>query len=214
MVGMMPLTRLPSLESLNISGCVAITDIGIMMIAQLTQLTSLEMPWCLKVTNIGLSALTPLTKLANLNVSGCQLLTDQGIVCLGALTNLQRLGLLNLGYSKPCVTDAALQRLSSLTKLESLNVGLNIGSLQPAHKAVTDASLALIASRFRGLTQLGLMSLDISDAGVKCLGALTKLQVGRGALWSRQWVSGGEGAVEGGSRHPVPCTCVCLGPWQ
>lgn len=169
--------NLPSLASLNISGCVAITDIGVMMIAQLTNLTSLEMPWCLKVTNIGLSALTPLTKLANLNISGCQLISEQGIACLGTFTNLEKLGLLNLGYSKICVTDAALQKLSGLTKLQSLNIGLNIGSMQPSHKAVTDASMQLISSRFKELTQLGLMSLDISDDGVKMLAQLSKLQV-------------------------------------
>jgi len=73
----MSLLYLPSLRSLNISGCVAVTDIGIMMVAQLSQLTSLDMPWCLKITNVGLQALTPLTKLANLNISGCQLITEQ-----------------------------------------------------------------------------------------------------------------------------------------
>lgn len=177
LLGMMSLMNLPSLASLNISGCVAITDIGVMMIAQLTNLTSLEMPWCLKVTNIGLSALTPLTKLANLNISGCQLISEQGIACLGTFTNLEKLGLLNLGYSKICVTDAALQKLSGLTKLQSLNIGLNIGSMQPSHKAVTDASMQLISSRFKELTQLGLMSLDISDDGVKMLAQLSKLQV-------------------------------------
>jgi hypothetical protein len=176
---MMSLMNLPSLASLNISGCVAITDIGIMMVAQLTNLTSLEMPWCLKVTNIGLSALTPLTKLANLNISGCQLVTEQGIACLGTLTNLRKLGLLNLGYSKVCVTDAALQKLSALTKLESLNLGLNIGSMQVCHQAVTDVSMQLISSRFKHLTQLGLMSLDVTDDGVKMLAQLSNLQVRR-----------------------------------
>lgn len=179
LLGMMSLMNLPALASLNISGCVAITDIGIMMVAQLTSLISLEMPWCLKVTNIGLSALTPLTKLANLNISGCQLITEQGIACLGTLTNLRRLGLLNLGYSKVCVTDAALQKLSSLTKLESLNLGLNIGSMQACHKAVTDTSMQLISSSFKQLTQLGLMSLDINDDGVKMLAQLSNLQVGQ-----------------------------------
>jgi hypothetical protein len=148
-----------------------------MMIAQLSNLASLEMPWCIKVTNIGLSALTPLTKLSNLNISGCQLITEHGLACLASLTNLRRLGLLNLGYSKVCVTDAALQKLSSLTKLESLTVGLNIGSMQPFHKAVTDASMRLVSSSFKQLTQLGLMSLDISDEGVKMLSQLNKLQV-------------------------------------
>jgi hypothetical protein len=184
---MMSLMNLSALASLNISGCVAITDIGIMMVAQLTALTSLEMPWCLKITNIGLSALTPLTKLSNLNISGCQLITEQGIACLGTFTNLRKLGLLNLGYSKTCVTDAALQRLSSLMKLESLNIGLNIGTMQPPHKAVTDASMGLISSRFKELTQLGLMSLDISDDGVKCLSQLSKLQVRWGLLVGCWW---------------------------
>lgn len=85
----------------------------------------------------------------------------------------QKLGLLNLGYSKVCVTDAALHKLSGLTKLQSLN----IGSMQLYHKSVTDASLQLISSSFRQLTQLGLMSLDVSDEGVKQLASLSNLQV-------------------------------------
>lgn len=172
----MSLVYLTGLRSLNISGCVAVTDIGIMMVAQLSHLTSLDMPWCVKVTNMGLKALTPLTKLANLNVSGCQLITEQGISCLAAFTNLQKLGLLNLGYSKVCVTDGALEKLSGLTKLRSLN----IGSMQLCNKLVTDASMRLISSNYKELTQLGLMSLDISDAGVALLARLSKLQVRAG----------------------------------
>jgi hypothetical protein len=169
----MSLVYLSGLRSLNISGCVAVTDLGIMLVAQLTNLTSLDMPWCVKVTNTGLKALTPLTKLANLNISGCQLITEQGVKCLSAFTNLERLSLLNMGYSKVCVTDAALEQLAGLSKLRSLN----LGSMQLSNKLVTDDSMRLIAQSHRELTQLGLMSLDISDAGVAQLAQLTKLQV-------------------------------------
>jgi hypothetical protein len=169
----MSLVYLSGLRSLNISGCVAVTDLGIMLAAQLTNLTSLDMPWCVKVTNTGLKALTPLTKLANLNISGCQLITEQGVKCLSAFTNLERLSLLNMGYSKVCVTDAALEQLAGLSKLRSLN----LGSMQLSNKLVTDDSMRLIAASHRELTQLGLMSLDISDAGVAQLAQLTKLQV-------------------------------------
>jgi hypothetical protein len=169
----MSLVYLSGLRSLNISGCVAVTDLGIMLVAQLTNLTSLDMPWCVKVTNTGLKALTPLTKLANLNISGCQLITEQGVKCLSAFTNLERLSLLNMGYSKVCVTDAALEQLAGLSKLRSLN----LGSMQLSNKLVTDDSVRLIAQSHRELTQLGLMSLDISDAGVAQLAQLAKLQV-------------------------------------
>ncbi|KAF6252458.1 hypothetical protein COO60DRAFT_1628532 [Scenedesmus sp. NREL 46B-D3] len=170
--GLMSLVYLTRLRSLNISGCVAVTDLGVMLVAQLTNLTSLDMPWCVKVTNIGLKALTPLTKLANLNISGCQLITEQGVKCLSAFTNLERLSLLNMGYSKVCVTDAALEQLAGLSKLRSLN----LGSMQLSNKLVTDDSMRRIASSHRELTQLGLMSLDISDTGVAQLAQLTQLQ--------------------------------------
>jgi hypothetical protein len=87
--------------------------------------------------------------------------------------NLEKLSMLNLGYSKVCVTDNALARLSGLTKLKSLH----IGSMQLCNTYVTDAGIQLIAKHFRGLTQLGLMSLDISDAGVQQLAGLKDLQV-------------------------------------
>lgn len=169
-VGMMPL---PGHVSLTISDCVAVTDTGILMVAQLTNLTSLDMPWCVKVTNFAIKALSPLTKLQQLNISGCQLITEQGICSLAAFTNLEKLSMLNLGYSKVCVTDAALEKLSGLTKLRSLNVG----SMQLCNKMVTDKSMRLIASSYKQLTQLGLMSLDISDTGVSQLAQLSNLQV-------------------------------------
>lgn len=150
------------------------------MVAQLTNLTSLEMPWCVKVTNIGLNALSPLTKLESLNISGCQLLTEQGITGLSVFRNLEKLSLNNLGYSKVCITDAALEKLSDLTKLRSLS----IGSMQLCNKLVTDRGLRLISSSYQQLTQLGLISLDITDAGMAMLTQLTNLQVSAGCiLW-------------------------------
>jgi len=170
--GMMAMVYLPNLTSLNISGCVAVTDISIMLVAQLSNLASLEMPWCLKVTNIGLKALAPLTKLTNLNISGCQLITEQGIIYLAAFRNMEKLSLLNLGYSKVCVTDAALARLTCLTKLRSLH----IGSMQLVNPYVTDAGLQMIAKNYQELRQLGLMSLHVSDKGVQALTTLKQLQ--------------------------------------
>jgi hypothetical protein len=173
---MMSMVYLPNLTSLNISGCVAVTDISIMLVAQLSNLASLEMPWCLKVTNIGLKALAPLTKLTNLNISGCQLITEQGIMSLAAFRNLEKLSLLNLGYSKVCVTDAALARLTGLTKLRSLH----IGSMQLVNPYMTDAGLQMIAKSYSELRQLGLMSLHVSDKGVQALASLKQLQVRAG----------------------------------
>ncbi len=95
---------------------------------------------------------------------------------MSAFTNLERLSLLNLGYSKVCVTDVALARLSGLSKLQCLN----IGGMQLCNTSVTDEGVRAIADNYRGLTQLGLLSLDISDEGVLHLAQLTGLQVGRG----------------------------------
>eukprot|EP00879_Flechtneria_rotunda_P017079 GHRR01017886.1.p1 GENE.GHRR01017886.1~~GHRR01017886.1.p1 ORF type:complete len:561 (+),score=122.64 GHRR01017886.1:951-2633(+) len=176
--GLMHLVHLTSLRSLNISGCVAVTDIGIMMVAQLTQLLSLDMPWCLKVTNIGLKSLAPLVKLTNLNISGCQLINEEGILGLTAFTNLEKLGLLNLGYSRVCVTDAALEQLSGLRKLHSLQLGSmqSQATMQMNNRLVTDRAVRAISSNHKQLTHLALLSVDITDDGVSHLAQLSGLQ--------------------------------------
>lgn len=109
--------------------------------------------------------------------------------------------MLNLGYSKVCVTDNALARLSGLTKLKSLH----IGSMQLCNTYVTDAGIQLIAKHFRGLTQLGLMSLDISDAGVQQLAGLKDLQVG-----AVTGCSVGQGMA--GQGRGAACQCVKAPP--
>lgn len=170
--GIMALVHVPSLTNLDISGCVGITDVGIMLLAQLSELISLEMPWCLKVTNAGLKALSSLRKLAHLNISGCQLVSEAGIVSLSALSNLESLNLLNLGYSKPCVTDSALAALKVLSKLKSLSVG----GVQVTSNKLTDTGFQLVTEFFPKTTQLTIISLGITDEGVQHITKLTNLQ--------------------------------------
>jgi len=162
---------LPALQEVNISGCVSVTDRGVHELAQNASLRSLEMPWCLKITDMGLQALTAQPKLKHLNISGCQLITEAGISLLSHFVDLESLNLLNTGYAKVCVTDAALEKLSGLSNLSSLS----IGSVHLQNTHTSDAGILTIARSFTKMKQLCLMWLDISNDAVYALSKMKTL---------------------------------------
>lgn len=162
----------PGLTSVNISGCVAITERGIAELTRLANLQHLEIPWCLKVTDQAMVSLSCIPNIKTLNLSGCQLIHEQGICALSSLVFLETLNLLNTGYSNPCVSDDVLYCLAPLVNLTSLS----IGGMQLENTRVTDNAMAMISAHHPKLKTLCLMWLDISDAGVDALMTLTDLR--------------------------------------
>lgn len=149
---------LKMLEELNLSGCISVTDRGVGALAQIGSLRSLEMPWCLKVSDLGIEALTAQPKLRHLNVCGCQLITEAGISLLAHFSELETLNLLNTGFGKICVTDAALRQLI-LPNLKSFSVGNH----HLHNSRVTDVGIRSMVKNSPNLEQLTLMWIDISD---------------------------------------------------
>eukprot|EP00242_Pyramimonas_sp_CCMP2087_P014610 CAMPEP_0198200836 /NCGR_PEP_ID=MMETSP1445-20131203/3757_1 /TAXON_ID=36898 /ORGANISM="Pyramimonas sp., Strain CCMP2087" /LENGTH=279 /DNA_ID=CAMNT_0043870997 /DNA_START=462 /DNA_END=1301 /DNA_ORIENTATION=- len=111
------LAPLARLTNLNLAYCSGLTDKGVRaLLPPLTTLTSLNLADCRGVTNEGLKALAPLTALTSLNLASCNRLTDEGV---RALTQLRSLTSLNLTHCH-WLSDEGVRALASHTAITSL----------------------------------------------------------------------------------------------
>ena len=114
------MSKLPSLQHLNLSFCNKVSDNGLCHLAELSSLLCLNVCYCYFITNDGL--LHFLTKLASplqhFNVCGCYLITDDGFRHFS--NNLSSLQHLDVSGSE--VTDVGLHHLSQLPSLQHLRL--------------------------------------------------------------------------------------------
>jgi F-box/leucine-rich repeat protein 14 len=110
------LSRLTTLNSLELFDCSAVTDKEVQALSNLTRLTSLSLLNSINVTSEGLLAVCSLTALTTLNLHGCNNMTAEG---LRAMSSLTALATLDLRYC-PNVTTEVLRALSNLTTLTAL----------------------------------------------------------------------------------------------
>jgi hypothetical protein len=82
------LTRVTSLQHLDLRGCKVVTDSRIPDLSGLTALTSLDLDGCFHVTDSGVAHLRGLTTLRHLALNGCSCVTDSGVAHLRGLTAL------------------------------------------------------------------------------------------------------------------------------
>lgn len=165
--GIMPLVHLTRLTSLDLTGCVSLTDVGVMLLARLPHLAALQLAWCLKLSNAGLRGLATLRCLEHLTIDGCQLVSEPGVRGLTAITSLRSLSLTNLGYSRVAITDGAIEELAGALDLTHLAVG----GLHVSNARVTDAGLAALAAGCPRLESVTLLSVDVTDVGLAALAA-------------------------------------------
>jgi len=188
------LTGCTALRELCLSYC-QITDRGLAGLAALTGLSRLGLEGCRHVTDDGVSALARLTSLTDLDLAECSEVTARGAASLAPLTGLTKLGLLVNGRAR----GAGLGGLAGMCRLSELLLDADLTdedmrclggltSLRTVHLkwkwncsvAVTDAGMAALAG-LTGLRELGLVFLNVqvegrvTDAGVRCLEALTAL---------------------------------------
>ena len=78
--------RLVELTSLDLSGCVLLTDAGARSLRPLRRLTSLHLISCAALTDDALRALTQLSELTTLHLYGCGGATDEGVRAVSART--------------------------------------------------------------------------------------------------------------------------------
>jgi len=114
---------LPSVERINLSFCLSVTDTGLKSLSRLPDLQELNLRSCDNVSDIGMGFLansgvpSPLVKL---DVSFCDRVTDSSMAHLASgITNLS-----SLSMSACTITDSGLGRIcKDLAGLETLNIG-------------------------------------------------------------------------------------------
>jgi hypothetical protein len=115
---MRAVSSLPALTTLNQNNCVKLTDESMRSVSSLPALTSLDLHWCDKVSDEGMRAVRSCASLTSLNLSWCHKVTNVGLRELRGLTALTELNL-NGCHN---VTDVGLQELTSLAALNTLHL--------------------------------------------------------------------------------------------
>lgn len=112
------LTKLISIEKLDLSVSSTLTDVGLSHITTMTSLTQLFLHNCPNITNNGLTYISNLINLKALDVSSCNAVTYSGAHHITKLAKLEHL------FLDDCVkiTDLALHYISNLTTLKHLSL--------------------------------------------------------------------------------------------
>jgi hypothetical protein len=108
----------PDLKSVDLAGCVNMTDVGVKSLAQCAQLQSADLAGCVKVTDAGVQSLAQCPQLQSVNLQRCDEVTDAGVQGLAQCPQLQSVNLQQCGN----VTDAGVQGLAQCPQLQSVNL--------------------------------------------------------------------------------------------
>ena len=165
---------LPTLESINLSFCVSITDSGLKHLARMPQLEELNLRSCDNISDIGMAYLTEGgCTVTSLDVSFCDKIGDQALSHLSQ--GLFHLKSLSLNHCQ--ITDDGLTRIAkSLHDLETLNIGQCSKVTDKGLQSLTEYLHNLIAIDLYGCTQLSAQGLD----AIMKLPKLAKVNLG---LW-------------------------------
>jgi len=172
-------SRLDSIQSLDLEGCTSVTDDGLKHLARMPQLRHLNLT-CPAMTDRGLEVLGSLTQLETLKIFHVQSITDAGLKPLAACDGIRNVNLLGTHTG-----DGVLHTLAGKRQLSHLYPG----------NAVTDAGLAILkefpvfttqptgASAWSLLTDIGHpnylwlnLKSPITDQGIASLASLTGLR--------------------------------------
>jgi hypothetical protein len=80
--GLLAVSNLRGLTSLDLPGCRNITDEGVRAVSHIRALTSLDLACCIKVTDEGVRAVSHLPALTSLDLAGCNKVTAAGVQAL------------------------------------------------------------------------------------------------------------------------------------
>lgn len=179
--------NVPSLRTLQLTGCLRLTGWGFGYLGQLRHLGTLLVLNCEKI--VTLNKLEGCTSLTRLDLDNCFGLASVGLQSLIALTQLQSLSLL---FCRGLRDDSFMANLSGLSRLEQLNLG-NVHSVTDAGlihlsglvtlrvlclsrcSQITDAGVAHLVG-LHALEQLYLDSCSVTDEGILHLSGLRALQ--------------------------------------
>lgn len=180
------------LTSLVLQDCQKISDIGLEYISKIQSIEKLNLSFCVNISDNGLKHVRKLSKLSDLNLRSCDNITDAGLVNLKDCSNIDSLDvsfcekICNLNYQLckhlrtlslcACdISDAALTALD-LSSLETLNLG--------QCRQVTDVGMRTIAERCSKLKYIDLYGCSgVSTKGIEAIMKLTTLKHVNLGLW-------------------------------
>jgi hypothetical protein len=119
------LGKLTKLKELNLGDCgrwddSAITDDGLLSLSRLSHLQSLDLSQCSRITDAGLVHLAGLPALRALDLGGADAITDRGLAALGQMRSLEEL---SFGFTSAMTgarVHSACSRMPALRKLRIL----------------------------------------------------------------------------------------------
>jgi hypothetical protein len=158
--GMLSLARLATLEDLGVHAP-DITDRGLESVKRFPKLSSLHIRSD-KLSQRAIGRLTGMSALRSFSIGGAQI-NDESLVDLAGLPNVERL---SLSYN-PKISDAGLQHLAPLKKLESLDIN---------DTGITDDGLHWLTALPK-LQELNISSTAVTDAGLGALKPIKTLRV-------------------------------------
>lgn len=168
---------LPSVQAINLSFCVSVTDTGLKSLSRMDCLRDLNLRSCDNVSDIGVGFLaeggSSSSQLSRLDVSFCDRVSDSSLVHVASgLPNLKSLSL-----SACHITDSGVKRIAKdLHHLETLNVG--------QCTKLTDESVETLAKDMKSLKSIDLYGCtSISSESLKTLNKSENLQVLNLGLW-------------------------------
>lgn len=165
---------LPTVESINLSFCVSVTDSGLKYVARMPNLRELDLRACDNISDIGMAYLTEGgCTVTSLDVSFCDKIGDQALNHLSQ--GLFHMNSLSLNHCQ--ITDDGLMRIAkNLLDLETLNIG--------QCDKVTDKGLQTLAEYLHNLHSIDLYGCtQLSQMGLDAIMKLPKLTRVNFSLW-------------------------------
>ena len=163
--GLQQLARLKSLVGLDVSVCRDLTKESFEVLATCSSLVFLAAVNT-NITDTGLAHVARLPRLTALDLEGCDGVSDSSCTTLASIPTLRGLSLMKTAFEKQRVSNAGLEKLTALSKLERLTLAGN---------AVNNDGLRLL-SRFPDLRELDLSILAVNDEGLAHLPEVKKLE--------------------------------------
>ncbi|KAA5545397.1 hypothetical protein FYK55_07030 [Roseiconus nitratireducens] len=177
------------IQSLHFFRCSKLTDQGLRRIGELSSLERLFLNNMDGITSGLLEQISQLSNLKRLEMDDVAL-DENDLAFLGTLSKLETLGL-SVSDSPGSLTNLGLKHLSGLQSLRSLTVqkasiddrGVSelvkireLRDLGLGGTGISDTGVKQLATGLPNLTRLGLTRTDVTDASMKSVGKLTKLE--------------------------------------
>jgi hypothetical protein len=168
----MALGALTNLTSLDLSGCVGVTNVGLILLSSnLRRLANLELSWCLKITCAGRHCMGPdqswITRMHLCRVGPARCIMECGSVR----------PVMSTWQSDNCMHGHASTLAAVVSKGKPCRMTHPRHPVVPHHTTLLTGLKGLAASAERSLTGLNISGCQlVGEVGFGALGGLTKLQ--------------------------------------